>query len=67
MLREALRTSTQVLQEFFAVVTRKIKVRLTTEQALDFLDIWSEWPVITLEYPAIREAAKLSADSRLSF
>jgi predicted nucleic acid-binding protein len=55
------------LQEFFAVVTRKIKVRLTTEQALDFLDVWSECPVVILDYPAIREAAKLSADSRLSF
>jgi predicted nucleic acid-binding protein len=30
-------------------------------------DIWSEWPVVTLDYPATREAAKLSADSQLSF
>lgn len=67
MLREALRTSTQVLQEFFAVVTRKIKVQLTTEQALEFLDTRSECPVVLLDYPAIREAAKLTADRQLSF
>jgi len=29
-----------VLQEFFAAVTRKIKVQLTAAQALEFLDIW---------------------------
>ncbi len=67
MLREALRTSTQVLQEFFAVATRKIKAPLTTQQALEFLDIWSLCPVVLLDYPAIREAAKLSADRQLSF
>jgi len=67
MVREALRTSTQVLQEFFVVVTRKIKVRLTNEQALEFLDTWSECPVALLDYPAIREAAKLTAARQLSF
>jgi predicted nucleic acid-binding protein len=67
MLREALRTSTQVLQEFFVVVTRKIKVRLTNEQALEFLDTWSECPVVLLDYPAIREAGKLTANRQLSF
>jgi predicted nucleic acid-binding protein len=30
MLGEALRTSTQVLQEFGVVVTRKVKTRLTS-------------------------------------
>jgi predicted nucleic acid-binding protein len=55
------------LQEFFAVVTRKIKVRLTTEQALEFLDTWSECPVVLLDYPVIREAAKPTADRQLSF
>jgi len=67
MLREMLRTSTQMLQEFFVVVTRKIKVPLTNEHALEFLDTWSECPVVLLDYPAIREAAKLTADLQLSF
>jgi predicted nucleic acid-binding protein len=31
----ALRTSTQVLQEFFNVSTRKIRTKLTVSQALD--------------------------------
>jgi predicted nucleic acid-binding protein len=64
---EALRTSTQVLQEFFAVVTRKNKIPLTVEQALAFLDNWSECPVVLLDYPTIREAAKLTTEQQLSF
>jgi len=67
VLREALRTSTQVLQEFFAVATRKIKLPLTTDRALEFLDAWAVCPVVLLDCPAIREAAKLSADRQLSF
>lgn len=67
MLGEALRTSTQVLQEFFAVVTRKIDARLTNERAIGYLDTWSEFPVVLLDYPAIREAAKLTTEQRLSF
>jgi hypothetical protein len=39
---------------------------LTTEQALEFLDTWSECPVVLLDYPAIREAAKLTGDRQLS-
>ncbi len=64
---ETLRTSTQVLQEFFAVTTRKLKLPLTAEQALEFLDTWAECPVVLLDYQAIREAAKLSADRQFSF
>lgn len=67
MLGKALRTSTQVLQEFFAVVTRKIDARLTNERAIGYLDTWSEFPVVLLDCPAIREAARLSADQQLSF
>jgi predicted nucleic acid-binding protein len=67
MLREALRTSTQVLQEFFAVVTRKMEARFTNEQAIAFLDMWAAFPVVLLDYPAIREAAQLSAAHAFSF
>lgn len=67
MQRDALRTSTQVLQEFFAVVTRKIEVRLTNKHAIEFLDTWSAFPVALLDYPAIREAAQLTAVRQLSF
>jgi predicted nucleic acid-binding protein len=38
MVAQALRTSTQVLQELFVTLTRKIRTRLTAEQALRYLD-----------------------------
>jgi predicted nucleic acid-binding protein len=67
VLHKALRTSTQVFQEFYVTVTRKIEVALSSEQAIRFLDAWSVCPVFTLDYPAIREAAKLAGTVRISF
>jgi len=67
MLKDALRTSTQVLQEFFEAVTRKIDIRLTNEQAIEFLDTWAQFPVVLIDYPATREAAQLAAGGQVSY
>ncbi len=67
VLHKALRTSTQVFQEFYVTVTRKIEVALSSEHAIRFLDAWSVCPVFTLDYPAIREAAKLAGTVTISF
>jgi predicted nucleic acid-binding protein len=67
VLHKALRTSTQVFQEFYVTVTRKIEISLNGEQAIRFLDAWSVCPVFTPDYPAVREAAQLSARSAISF
>jgi predicted nucleic acid-binding protein len=64
---ERFRTSTQVLQEFIAVATRKIESKLSMRSALEFLEVWTSCQVVLIDYPAIREAAHLSADHRLSF
>jgi predicted nucleic acid-binding protein len=67
VLHKALRTSTQVFQEFYVTVTRKVEVPLTSDQAIRFLDALSVCPVITLDYPAIRDAARLTTEARISF
>ena len=67
MLTGTLRTSTQVLQELYVVITRKLAHRLTTAQALGFLDEIAKHPVVTLEYSLIRGAAELSASHAFSF
>jgi len=64
---KAFRTSTQVLQEFFFVATKKLKKRLPEGHALRFMDICAKSPVVLIDYPTIREAAQLSADRQLSF
>lgn len=63
----ALRTSSQVLQEFYVVSTSKIAVRLSVHEALEFLDVCASCPVTPIDYAAIREAAVLSSRRRLSF
>lgn len=63
----AFRTSTQVLQELFVTLTRKSKLTADPELALSYLDAIAKFPVIMVDYPAIRESADLSIRDRLSF
>jgi predicted nucleic acid-binding protein len=64
---ERFRTSTQVLQEFVAVTTRKIESKLSMRSALEYLEVWATCQVVLIDYPAIREAGQLSVDGRFSF
>ena len=67
MSSQTLNTSTQVLQELYVTLTRKIKKPLAAEQALRYLDRLSAWPVATTDYPAIRDAVTLSTAHKISF
>jgi len=67
MVAQALRTSTQVLQELFVTLTGKIRTRLTAEQALRYLDQIAVYPVVVTDYGAVRDAIELSAGASLSF
>jgi predicted nucleic acid-binding protein len=58
--------STQVLQELFVTVTRKLAVPLTPAQALAALDGLDELPVTTVDRPLVRSAAELSIRHRIS-
>lgn len=62
-----LRLSTQVLQELFVTLTRKVSQRCSTDEALTILDDLTAWPLLIIDYGAIREAARLSGRSKLSF
>jgi predicted nucleic acid-binding protein len=63
----ALRTSTQVLQEFIAVTTRKLKRPLTTRQALVHAERFAVCPVVVNDLTTIREAVRLSEREPISF
>jgi len=67
MVAQALRTSTQVLQELYVTLTRKTRTPLTAEQALRYLDQIAVWPVVVTDYGAVRDAIELSAGASLSF
>jgi predicted nucleic acid-binding protein len=67
MLAQAFGTSTQVLQELFVTLTRKVRTPLTAQQALRYLDQLAAWPVAILDYGAVRDAIELSGSAKLSF
>lgn len=62
-----LRLSTQVLQEFFVTVTRKIAEPLENAVALDIIEDFLAWPVVVIDPEAIKRAGRLSDEARLSF
>ena len=64
---DRLRVSTQILQELFVTLTRKVKRCCSSEEALVVLEDLAAWPVLTIDYAAIRAAAEVAARSQLSF
>jgi|ERR1035438_3275709 predicted nucleic acid-binding protein len=67
MEQDLLRISTQVLQELFATLTKKVIPRCSTEEALAVLETLTAWPQQLVDYAVIRDAAGLSAQDRISF
>jgi predicted nucleic acid-binding protein len=66
MTAQVFQTSTQVLQELFVTLTRKVATPMTAELALRYLDQIAAWPVIVLDYGGAREAIELSSNANLS-
>ena len=59
--------STQVLQEFYVAVTRKLTIPLDSAKALQAVQDLSVLPVIQIDPPLIFLAIKRSQAARLSF
>ena len=60
-------TSTQILQELYVNLTRKIRRTASPAQALAYLEQLAEFPVFVNDYSAIREAIQLSTKHSFSF
>ena len=67
MDEDLLWVSTQVLQELFVTLTRKAKPPCSTKDALAILQDLSAWPLMIVDYAAIRAAVGLAAQAKLSF
>ncbi len=67
MEQDRLRVSTQVLQELFVTLTRKVKQRCSHEEALSVLEDLTAWPLMVVDFTAIRAAAGLAGQTKLSF
>lgn len=59
--------STQILQEFYVTMTRKVRKGWTAEEAMAALDALSALPIVVVDPPLIRRAALLARAQLLSF
>lgn len=59
--------STQVLQEFYVVATRKFDPPMRRDEAAEVVALYGTWLVIQIGVPVILGAVQLEAEHRLSF
>ena len=59
--------STQVLTEFYVVVTRKFDPPLARREARALVDAYAAWPVVQVDSPLIVAASALEEQHSLSF
>ena len=67
MEEDRLRVSTQVLQELFVTLTRKVSQPCSNDEALAVLEDLTAWPLMAVDYAAIRAAVGLAGQANLSF
>jgi predicted nucleic acid-binding protein len=66
MEEDRLRVSAQVLQELFVTLTRKVSQPCSSEEALAVLEDLAAWPLMAVDYAAIRAAVGLAGQAKLS-
>jgi predicted nucleic acid-binding protein len=59
--------STQVLQEFYVVATRKLSPPLGRREAREIVALYATWPLIQVDLPLILGASELEERYNLSF
>lgn len=59
--------STQVLQEFYVVATRKFAPPMARRQAREIVALYATWPVVHIDPTLILTASQLEERHRLSF
>jgi predicted nucleic acid-binding protein len=59
--------STQVLQEYYVVATRKFDPRLSRREARELVDAYSTWQLVLIDVPLILAASELEERHTLSF
>ncbi len=59
--------STQVLQEFYVVATRRFEPPMSRRAAREIVALYGEWPVVQVDVALILSASQLEERHRLSF
>jgi predicted nucleic acid-binding protein len=61
------RLSTQVLQEFYVVATRKFDPPMSRREAREIVGLYAVWPLIEIDLPLILTASQLEEEHTLAF
>jgi len=64
--KNTFRTSTQVFQELFVTLMRKIKTPMKPAEVIRYVDQLAAWPVTVLDYQAVRSGMDLAGQAKLS-
>lgn len=64
---DRIRLSTQILQEFFVTMTRKVGKGWEPDRALEVLEDFATWPVVQIDFSVIRTAVNLLKEASVSF
>lgn len=59
--------STQILQEFYAVATGKLKPPMSPSEAREIVELYSAWQVVLIEPSLILTASQLQEQHHVSF
>lgn len=59
--------STQVLQEFYVVATRKFDPPMSRREARELVDAYSQWQLVQVDIPIILAASQLEERHTVSF
>ena len=59
--------STQVLQEFYVTLTRKVSPQLTVERARDLIERYRLWEVVINDVDSVLRATRIQEQFQLSF
>jgi len=59
--------STQVLQEFYVVATRKFAPPMSRQEAREIVALYATWPVVQIDVGLILDAASVEERFQLSF
>jgi predicted nucleic acid-binding protein len=59
--------SSQVLHEFYVTATRKLPQPLSRAEAREIIDLYSMWPVITIDPSVILAATRIEEAHQVSF
>ena len=59
--------SAQVLQEFYVTVTRKLRVPLPPETAMEFLDRFHAFPLVVTDFGLVTEGIRNSVKFQVSY